>query len=109
MFAIVIFAVTETVVVVPASWVTGGKLLKWPRCSTYQCTQYRVKGTKYDGPYQEHIVQTYGIYGRLRILSTNPSETYGEARAHVSEAITGSDGVISDATLLMTYRPKRLT
>ncbi|KAF7255047.1 hypothetical protein EG68_07848 [Paragonimus skrjabini miyazakii] len=33
-------------------------------------------------------------------------ETYGEARAHVSEAIMDSNGVASDATVPMTYRPK---
>ncbi|KAF7236127.1 hypothetical protein EG68_10738 [Paragonimus skrjabini miyazakii] len=87
----------SAIVVVPASWVTGGKLLKWPKCSAHQCTQYRVKGTKYDYPCQEHTVQTYGIY-----------ETYGEATAHVSEAITERDGVASDATVPTTYRPKRL-
>ncbi|KAF7243553.1 hypothetical protein EG68_08674 [Paragonimus skrjabini miyazakii] len=97
MFAIVIFAVTRAVVVVPAGWVTGGKLLKWPKCSAHQCTQYRVKGTKYDGPYQEHTVHIYGIY-----------ETYGEARAHVFETILESDGVASDVTVPMTHRPKRL-
>ncbi|KAF7256910.1 hypothetical protein EG68_05954 [Paragonimus skrjabini miyazakii] len=42
------------------------------------------------------------------VLSANLSEAYGEARAHVSEAITESDGVTSDATVPMTYRPKRL-
>ncbi|KAF7259792.1 hypothetical protein EG68_03070 [Paragonimus skrjabini miyazakii] len=97
MFAIVIYAVTKAVVVVPASWVTGGKLLKWPKCSAHQRTQYRVKGTKYDGSYQEHTVHIYGIY-----------ETYGEARAHVSEAITESDGVASNTTMPMTHGPKRL-
>ncbi|KAF7254841.1 hypothetical protein EG68_09247 [Paragonimus skrjabini miyazakii] len=92
MLAIIIFAVTKAVVVVPASWITGGKLLKWPQCSAHQCTQYRVKETKCDGPYQEHTVHIYGIFGRRKPRRLTESTTEVSATDDSTSSDTPPEG-----------------
>ncbi|KAF8563439.1 hypothetical protein P879_10511 [Paragonimus westermani] len=77
---VIIFTVTKAIVVVDGSRNTRGRLLTWPKSSAHQRTQYRVKGTKYDGPYQEHTARIYGTY-----------KTYVQPSIHISGAIHASN------------------
>ncbi|KAF5394924.1 hypothetical protein PHET_09431 [Paragonimus heterotremus] len=98
---------TEAAVVIHTGWVTGSNLFKRIQCTANQYTQYRLKIT-YSGPYQEHSVHVHEVYGRLCLLSANPSETFGEAMTSFLEVTEVSDGVASYATSPVTYEPKLL-